>query len=209
MVTDIDKQAIDLLGLKNANVITDIIERWIFIDYLSGENAFLVLCVGKSDETATYSSSWFDDNNDLSDQDLLMSIALSSFASLPEKYKIKERHTPYMFFGLDTEDLDIECKAYKIEMTALWLEKLTIYAFAICNSDTSPNRLNQLLFELDYALCRTLAPKSDRAWDLVNNSFPFMSLEQKGSPKLEKFLIHHVERAFCCNLFPSIKAWKK
>ncbi len=209
MVTDLDKQAIDLLGLKNANVVADMVERWIFPDYLQGEDAFLALCVGKSGEDGTYVSNWHNDSNDLSDYDLLMDIALSAFADLPKAYKVKEREIPTMLCSLNVGDLGIDCKSFKIELSALWLEKLSIYSFAVCNDNFPSDTIKASLFELNYTLCRALAPKSNIAWALIDSGLPYMKLERKDSPWFEEGLIQHVERAFCCSIFPSIKAWKK
>jgi len=210
MVTDLDKQAIDLLGLKNANVITEMVEQWIFTDYLQNENAFLALCVSKSDETITYVSDWCSDSFDLSIFDSLAKTALSSFAKVIKDYKMRERGMSYMHCALNIEGLDIlGGDAQKLEMATIWLEQLTIYSFALCDKNMSQEEVKSLLFEFNYAICRTLAPKSNKAWDLVDYILSRVDLKLENRPGYEKNLIRHAERAFCCNLFPSIKAWKK
>jgi len=198
------------IGPKAAEVIKDMF-YWVANDYLNNPYAILGLSVASTDNDRLGTTSYANKKVASDSRQTILSSAMLAFKPLLTQTvealmtKVDDPDRTFATFNM-LQSCD---KMVLVCVGIAKFEKTICYVFATAKDRDDALHVQALLFELIYAICRTLAPQSEGAYALANNLVNQSQLDGIGlTGEYRKKAIEHVEDAFCHNLFNSIKEWR-
>ena len=200
------------IGKKSANVIHEMAPKWVFNGYLGYDHDSIAgIGIARCDEETLILQEWANENIQQYYADAINDVIRKSYEDVMEDFLFevekKSDDINIPFIGLQTITMN-DPKAY-IAIGVLRTEEFIFFIFAPVREEEDISEINICIFEQIYAICRTLAPQSEYAFEMADRHLMSESFNVTGVPLRRRLdAIRHVEMAFGCNLFSSIKEWR-